>query len=177
MNQDDDVVDDIHATYKDHNEDIYIYEHLNTLCMNLVVMIIFIYLLCMMYELLLFDFINVYYLVFFFTDITDDQTSFPFDLTSSRSNKRHIRLKCIWLKHVSGDKTPLTIDVHTSLTSGPNGDMFNNYLGVMAHDKISILISPWDHVSEVDRTTIWEDILVMYVRMYDFKLEGGEWFK
>ena len=95
MNQDDDVVDDIHATYKDHNEDIYIYEHLNTLCMNLVVMIIFIYLLCMMYELLLFDFINVYYLVFFFTDITDDQTSFPFDLTSSRSNKRHIRLKCI----------------------------------------------------------------------------------
>ena len=40
MNQDDDVVDDVHATYKDHNEGIYKLT-LNPICMNLVIMITF----------------------------------------------------------------------------------------------------------------------------------------
>jgi len=48
------------------------------------------------------------------------------------------------------------------VASGPNVDTFNSYLGVVARERLSILINSWDDVSEVDRNMLCEDVQVMY---------------
>jgi len=94
--------------------------------------------------------------------MVDDQTLISSNHTADRSTRGPTRLRRLSLRHASGDKTLLTIDVINNVVSGANVDMFNNYLEVVAHEKISILIPSWDHVLQVDRTMIWEDILLMY---------------
>jgi len=45
---------------------------------------------------------------------------------------------------------------------GPKVDEFMSYLGVVSRERLSILISSWDEVLEVDRNMIWEDILISF---------------
>jgi len=94
--------------------------------------------------------------------MVDDHIPISSNHRSGRSTRGPTRLRRLLLRSARGVKTPVIIDVITGVASGPNADTFNSYLGVVAREKISILIPLWDHVPEVDRTMIWEDILVMY---------------
>jgi len=69
---------------------------------------------------------------FFYTDIADDQTSYPSYHNFSKSSREPTRLRHLSLRRASGDRTPLTIDMITGVALGPNDDMLNNYLGVLA---------------------------------------------
>jgi len=64
------------------------------------------------------------------------------------------RLKRLSLTRVSGEKTFVNIDVNIGVTSNPNVETFNNYLGVVARERLSILFNSWDDVSEVDRNML-----------------------
>jgi len=66
------------------------------------------------------------------------------------------------LRHASGEKTPVNIDVNIGVASGPNAKNFSNYLGVVARERLSILINLWDDVSEVDRNTLSDDVPVSF---------------
>ena len=60
------------------------------------------------------------------------------------------RIRSLALRHASGDRTPLTVDVTTGVTYGSNANMFNNYHGVLPREKMSILVHSLDHVPKVD---------------------------
>jgi len=44
-------------------------------------------------------------------------------------------------------------------------DVFKSYLGILARERISILTPSFDHVSEVDRDIIWQDLLVTNINV------------
>jgi len=67
------------------------------------------------------------------------------------------------LRKAKGKKTHVIIDVFSGHASGRNGDLFISYLGVLARDRIFILTPSFDHVSEVQRNMIWQDLMVNYV--------------
>ena len=46
--------------------------------------------------------------------------------------------------------------------SGPNRAVFVSYLGVLARTKVSILVPTWDHVTESEKNTIWQDLTVSH---------------
>jgi len=66
------------------------------------------------------------------------------------------------LKCVVGETTRVDIDVNIGVAFGPNANSFNNYLGVISRERLSILINSWDDVSEIDRNMLWEDVLVRF---------------
>jgi len=74
------------------------------------------------------------------------------------------------LRRVAGEKTPVDIDVNTEVVTGPNVETFSNYLGVVACERLSILINSWDDVSEVDQNMLWEDILVSFTEYYRYHI-------
>ena len=78
----------------------------------------------------------------------------------TRSTRGPTRMKQLLLRKQSGERTPVNVNVTTGVATGRNADLFRSYLGVVARDKISILVPSFDHVSEVDRNVIWNDILV-----------------
>ena len=90
----------------------------------------------------------------------DDQT--PIKPRSGQDSRGPTRLKCLALKRVAGEKTRADIDVNTGVAFGPKADEFMSYLGVVSHERLSILINSWDEVSEVDQNMIWEDVLVRF---------------
>jgi len=67
------------------------------------------------------------------------------------------------LKKAKGKKTHVIIDVMTSYASGCNGELVRSYLGVLAHDKISILTPSFDLVFEVQRNIILVKHLLMCI--------------
>ncbi|WVZ16028.1 hypothetical protein V8G54_013594 [Vigna mungo] len=58
--------------------------------------------------------------------------------------------------------TPVNVNVITGVATGRYADDFRSYLGSVARDRISILTESYDHVSEVDRNIIWNDILLTF---------------
>jgi len=56
----------------------------------------------------------------------DDQT--PIRPRSGRGSRGPIRLKCLALKRVVGEKTRVDIDVNTGVAFGPKADEFMSYL-------------------------------------------------
>jgi len=66
------------------------------------------------------------------------------------------------MRRAAGQKTHVDIDVNTGVASGHNADTFNNYLGVVSRERLSILINSWDDVSKVDRNMLWEDVQVSF---------------
>ncbi|BAU02103.1 hypothetical protein VIGAN_11153000 [Vigna angularis var. angularis] len=83
------------------------------------------------------------------------------EVPTSRPTRGATRCRQLELRRNAGERTPMIIDVVTGVASGPNADEFRSYLGVLAHDRISILTSSFDHVSKVDRNLIWQDLLLM----------------
>jgi len=71
-------------------------------------------------------------------------------------------LKRLSLRRAADEKTRVSIDVNTRVTSIPNAKVFNNYLGVVSRERLPILIISWDEVSDVDRNMLWEDVWVSF---------------
>ncbi|KOM37374.1 hypothetical protein LR48_Vigan03g075600 [Vigna angularis] len=77
----------------------------------------------------------------------------------------------------SGERTPVDVNVITSVASDPNADVFRSYLGVLACDRINILTPSFDHVSVVERNIIWNDLLdslVEHSSQGKFTLKGRQ---
>jgi len=89
-----------------------------------------------------------------------DQT--PIRPRSRRGSRGPTRLKRLSLRHVVSEKRRVDIDVNTGVAFGPNAETFNNYLGVVSRDRLSILINSWDEVSKVDQNMLWEDVHVSF---------------
>ena len=70
------------------------------------------------------------------------------------------RLQKQALKRLIKDKTHVDINPHTGKPIGPTRQNFSSYLGGLARTKVCILEPDWDHVSEVDKNMIWQDICV-----------------
>jgi len=64
------------------------------------------------------------------------------------------RLERLSLRRAAGEKTRVDIDVNIGVASGPNAETFNNYLGVVSRERLSILINSSDVVSEVDQNML-----------------------
>jgi len=90
----------------------------------------------------------------------DDQT--PIRPWSGRGSRGLTRLKCLSLRRAAGEKTCVDINVNYGVTSDPNVETFNNYLGVVYHERLSILINSWDEVSEGNQNMLWEDVRVSF---------------
>jgi len=71
----------------------------------------------------------------------DDQT--PIRPRSGRGSRGPNILKRLSLKHVVGETTRVDIDVNTQVAFGPNAYSFNNYLGVVSRERLSIFINSW----------------------------------
>jgi len=71
-------------------------------------------------------------------------------------------LKRLSLKRVVGETTRVDIIVNTGMVFGPNADSFNNYLGDVSCESLSILINSWDDVLKVDWNMLWEDVRVSF---------------
>ena len=59
-------------------------------------------------------------------------------------------------------KVVVDLDPQSATASGPNRPVFNSYLSVLAHTKVSILVSTWDHVTESEKNMIWQDLTVSH---------------
>jgi len=86
----------------------------------------------------------------------------PIRPQSGQANRGPTRLKRLSLRRVASEKTPVDINVNTGVAYGPNVETFSNYLGVVSHERLSILINSWEDVSEVDRNMLWEDVRVSF---------------
>ena len=78
----------------------------------------------------------------------------------TRSTRGPTRMKQLLMRKNSGERPPVNVNVITAVAVGPYADDFQSYLGVVAGDRIGILTPSFDHVSEVDRNIIRNDILV-----------------
>jgi len=58
--------------------------------------------------------------------------------------------------------SPVDIDVNTGVASGHNAENFSSYLGIVAPERLSILINSRDDVSKVDQNILWEDFIVSF---------------
>lgn len=82
--------------------------------------------------------------------MVDHQNSSKDEGPSKRPTKRSTWLRQLLLKWVSSEKTLIVIDIVIGVAIGLYADIFNSYLGVLAHDRTSILTLSLDHVFEVD---------------------------
>jgi len=70
---------------------------------------------------------------------------------------------------MGSNSVPVQTDRQMGRALGLNHAQFVSYLKVLAPSKISILTPDGDHLSEVDKNLIWEDICVSY--LYKFSIE------
>jgi len=84
--------------------------------------------------------------------MADNQT--PIRPQYGRGSRGPTRLKRVSLRCSNGEKTPVDLDINTRVASGPNVEMFRSYLGVVSHERLSILINSWDDVSEIDQNML-----------------------
>ena len=92
------------------------------------------------------------------------------DIPTKKPTRGATRMRKLLIKRAKGEKTPVDIDVNTGVASGPNGDIFKTYLGMLARERISILTPSFDHVQEVDRNMIWQDIQVNNFNVIEFTI-------
>jgi len=81
-------------------------------------------------------------------------------VNSSKKTREATRLKAIAINRLGGIKIPVYIDPQSGRASGPNGEKFGSYLGVLTRSKVSILVPDWDHVTEEEKDLIWQDLCV-----------------
>ncbi|KOM57731.1 hypothetical protein LR48_Vigan11g076400 [Vigna angularis] len=77
---------------------------------------------------------------------------------SSRPTRGATSLRQLMVRRNSGERTPMDVNVITGVASGQNADVFRSYIGVLARDKINILTPSFDHVCEIDRNIIRNDL-------------------
>ena len=81
---------------------------------------------------------------------------------SQKKSKEPTRLRDVTASRLGGLKVVVDLDPQTGRASGPNRAVFVSYLGVLARTKVSILVPTWDHVTESEKNTIWQDLTVSH---------------
>ena len=76
-------------------------------------------------------------------------------------------MRQLLIRRARGEKTHVDINVDTRMPSGHYANVFRSYLGMLARERISILTPSFDHVTEVDRKMIWQDLLVSNINVID----------
>jgi len=76
---------------------------------------------------------------------------------SSKEIRDPTQLRNLVIRHMGNNR------VLVQVWLGLNHAQFRSYLGVLDQSKVSILVLDWDHVTEVDKNLIWEDIFVSYL--------------
>jgi len=89
---------------------------------------------------------------------------------SQGKSREPTRLRDITACRLGGFKVVVDLDPQTVRASGPNCVVFNNYLGVLARTKVSILLPSWDHVSEAEKNMIWQDLTISHSFKVYYKL-------
>ena len=94
-----------------------------------------------------------------------EHTSSEDEAPTKRPTGGATRLRELLIRRAKGQKTHVDINVDTGEPSGRYGDVFKSYLGMLARERISILMPYFDHVTEVDREMIWQDLLVTNINV------------
>jgi len=97
--------------------------------------------------------------------MTEHYTSLEDEAPTKRPTRGPTRLRELLIRRAKGQKTHVDINVDTGMPSGRYGDVFKSYLGMLARERISILLPSFDHVTEVDREIIWQDLLVTNINV------------
>lgn len=96
--------------------------------------------------------------------MTDEQISSPLSPISgntyTKSSRGATRLRYLLLRCATSERIPVNIHVNTDITSEPNVESFSSYLGVVAQEKILILVPSWEHVTKNEKDMIWQNIIV-----------------
>ena len=97
--------------------------------------------------------------------MTGHYTSSEDETPTKRLTRGATRLRELSSRRAKGRKTHVDINVDTSEPIGRCGDVFKSNLGMLARERISILTPSFDHVTEVDREMIWQDLLVTNINI------------
>jgi len=81
---------------------------------------------------------------------------------SQGKSREPTRLRDITVSRLGGFEVVIDLNPQTARALGPNRAVFNNYLGVLARTKVSILLPSWDHVTEAEKNMIWQDLTVSH---------------
>ena len=87
--------------------------------------------------------------------MTEHHSSSEDEALTKRPTRGATRLRQLLTRRVNAQKTPIDIDVDIGVPTSPYADLFKSYLGMLARERISILIPSFDHVTEVDQNIIW----------------------
>ena len=79
----------------------------------------------------------------------------------AKATRKATRLKDLTLRRANGHRTHVDIDARTGIATGPNAKIFRSYLGLLVREHVSILLPSWDHVTQVQRNMLWQDLLVI----------------
>jgi len=81
-------------------------------------------------------------------------------VSRTKTGRGPTRLKNMFKKINKDNKIPLSIDIHTGVATWQYAKKYRSYLGVLSRERISILTEFWDHVTDLEKNMIWQDILV-----------------
>jgi len=97
--------------------------------------------------------------------MVEHHTSSKDEAPTMRPTRGATRLRQLLIRRAKGQKTHVDINIDTGMPSGRYADIFKSYLGMLARERISILMPSFDHVTEVDREMIWQDLLVTNINV------------
>jgi len=102
--------------------------------------------------------------------MAEHYTSSKDEALAKRPTRGATRLRELLIRRAKGQKTHVDINIDTGEPSGRSRDVFKSYLGMLARERISILMPSFDHVTEADREMIWQDILVTNINVINIIL-------
>jgi len=79
---------------------------------------------------------------------------------SSKNIREATHLRGHAISHLGGARVPVDIAPQADRASSPNHAQFVSYSNVLARSKVSILVPNWNHVTEVKKNLMWQDICV-----------------
>jgi len=97
--------------------------------------------------------------------MTEHYSSSEDETPAKRRTRGATRLRQLLIIRANGQKTHVYNNIDIGMPSGRYADVFKSYLGMLARERISILTPSLDHVTEVDREMIWQDLLVTNINV------------
>lgn len=79
-----------------------------------------------------------------------------------REGRRATRLKDLTRDRVGVQRRTVQFDEVTGKAIGPNSVKFNSFIGVLARNKASILVTDWKDIDEKVKDNMWETIMVFH---------------
>jgi len=84
---------------------------------------------------------------------------------ASMNTRRSTRLRRLTLRMLDQPRSTVNIDAATGRGLGPHKEIFHNYLGVLAREKMPIVHNSWKDVPESLKELVWNDILVSFIML------------